>query len=101
MYSEVRLPTPTLDSFGEGELTDLDDRAAHILRMRSGMVDGDRHSLRAVGEELGIAEERVRQIQNEGLSLIRQLREVQRHLRTAPIKRATFRWRKPLKRRKK
>jgi DNA-directed RNA polymerase sigma subunit (sigma70/sigma32) len=90
---ELQLPTVNLDTFGEGELLDLDDRAAHILRMRSGMWDGEHHTLREVGDELGLAPERVRQIQNQSLVLIRQLREVQRHLRREPVPR-TFRWRK-------
>lgn len=78
-------------------MTDLDDRTAHILRMRSGMVDGERHTLEAIGDELGIDKERVRQIQKEGLKLIRQVREVQRHLRAEPKIQATYRWRKPPK----
>jgi DNA-directed RNA polymerase sigma subunit (sigma70/sigma32) len=84
VLSEVQLPSPALDTFGEGELTALDGRTAHVLRMRSGIWDGERHSLREVGEELGIQRERVRQIQNQGLTLIRQLREVQRHLLREP-----------------
>lgn len=90
-----QLPSTTLDSFGEGELFDLDDRTAHVLRMRSGMVDGQAHSLREVGEELGIKQERVREIQTQGLVLIRQVREVQRHLRREPALRAFYRWRTP------
>jgi DNA-directed RNA polymerase sigma subunit (sigma70/sigma32) len=79
-----QLPKVALDGFGEGELADLDDRTAHVLRMRSGMWDGERHTLREVGEELGIRRERVRQVQNQGLALIRHLREAQRHRRAAP-----------------
>ncbi|HEX6781569.1 MAG TPA: sigma factor-like helix-turn-helix DNA-binding protein [Solirubrobacterales bacterium] len=89
------LPFPGLDAFGEGELVDLDDRTAHILRMRTGMIDGKPHSLREVGEELGIKQERVRQLQNQGLLLIRQVREVQRHLRREPAIQAFYRWRTP------
>jgi len=95
MTPEMQLPQPELHSFGEGELSDLDDRTAHILRMRSGMLDGKPHTLREIGEELGIDHERVRQIQNGGLSLIRQVREVQRHLRREPRIRATYRWVRP------
>jgi DNA-directed RNA polymerase sigma subunit (sigma70/sigma32) len=79
-----RLRTPTLYTFGEAELFDLDDRTAHVLRMRSGMWDGELHKLREVGEEIGVKTERVRQIQNAGLCLIRQVREAQRHLREEP-----------------
>lgn len=75
------LPAVTLDTFGESELDDLEPRAAHILRMRSGMWDGEKHTFREIGEELGIRGERVRQIQQEGLALILKLREVQRHRR--------------------
>lgn len=96
-----QLPQPGLSSFGEGELIDLDDRTAHVLRMRSGMWDGDRHTLREIGEELGIDPERVRQIQARGLTLIRQVREVQRHLRRESRTRATYRWRRPPKGRRK
>lgn len=91
----LHLPNPNLDSFGEGELVDLDDRTAHVLRKRSGMMDGQRPLLREVSEELGIGEERVRQLQVSGLVLIRQLREVQRHLRREPAIQARYRWRLP------
>jgi hypothetical protein len=86
------LPLPTLDAFGEAELLDLEDKVAHVLRMRSGMVDGDRHTLTEVGDELGITKERVRQIEKQGLLLIRQVREVQRHIRPEPSLRAMYRW---------
>jgi DNA-directed RNA polymerase sigma subunit (sigma70/sigma32) len=87
------LPTVTLDAFGEGELLDLDDRTAHILRMRSGMVDGRRYPLWEIGQEIGLQQERVRQLQNQGLMVVRQIREVQRHMRSEPVIRARFRWR--------
>lgn len=95
MPDPIALPSPALDTFGEAELLDLDDRAAHILRMRTGMWDGEPRTLSAIGEELGIDKERVRQIQNQGLVLIRQVREVQRHLRGEPSIRAIYRWRTP------
>jgi hypothetical protein len=68
--SSPKLPPVTLDTFGEAELADLEPRTAHILRMRSGMM-GEPAS--------GVGPERIRQLQNEGLMLIRKLREVQRH----------------------
>lgn len=95
MPAPFHLPRPALDTFGEAELLDVDDRAAHILRMRSGIWDGERHTLSAIGEELGIEKERVRQLQNQGLLVILQVREVQRHLRREPSVRAHYRWRTP------
>ena len=73
-----QLPPVTLDTFGEAELADLEPRTAHVLRMRSGMM-GDPASPAEVGDELGVGPERIRQLQNEGLMLIRKLREAQRH----------------------
>jgi len=78
---------PTLYTFGEAELLDLDDRTAHVMRMRSGMWDGHLYRLHEVGEELGISRERVRQIQSSGLYLIRQVREAQRHMQDEPTMR--------------
>lgn len=78
------LPKPTIYTFGEAELLDLDRRSAQVLRMRSGMFDGQLYSLREIGEEIGLSSERVRQIQSQGLALIRQVRESQRHLEYEP-----------------
>jgi Sigma-70, region 4 len=83
------LPRVTLDTFGDSELGDLDHRTAHILRMRAGMM-GEPASRKEIGEELGIKGERVRQLENEGLALIRHLREVQRHRRLQPIRRRGY-----------
>jgi hypothetical protein len=94
MILNPQVPPVTIDSFGEGELLGLDDRTAHILRMRSGMWDGERHTLREVGEEIDLQQERVRQLEAEGLRVIRQLRESQRHLRYEPIS-IRYRWRLP------
>jgi DNA-directed RNA polymerase sigma subunit (sigma70/sigma32) len=78
-----KLPPVTLDTFGESELDDVADRVAHILRMRAGMM-GSPSTLEEVGEEFGVGLERIRQLENEGLALIRNLREVQRHRRSLP-----------------
>lgn len=86
------LPTVTLDTFGEPELDCLKGRTAHVLRMRSGMWDGEKHTYREIGEELGVKGERVRQIQQEGLALIWLLREVQRHRRPFPTRRGSYPW---------
>jgi RNA polymerase primary sigma factor len=82
-----RLRTPTLYTFGEAELLDLDDRTAHVLRMRSGMWDGRLYALREVGDEIGVTQERVRVIQNDGFAVIRQVREAQRQMRDEPTRR--------------
>ena len=89
----AELPVVTLDTFGEAELDELEPRVAHVLRMRSGMWDGEKHTCREIGEELGIKGERVRQIQQEGLALILKLREVQRHRRCIPRLRRSYPWR--------
>lgn len=89
---ENQLPKVSLDTFGESELFDLDGRTAHILRLRSGMMSAAAPSLRETGEELGLGPERVRQLQNEGLVLIRQLREVQRHQRRPNYGRHRYPW---------
>lgn len=93
MAPEIKIPVVALDTFGESELVDVDAQAAHILRMRSGMVDGSYHPLRELGEELGLSEERVRQLEDGGLIAIREVREGQRHLRRGPTNRARYRWR--------
>jgi len=89
------LPPVTLDTFGDSELDDLDHRTAHILRMRAGMM-GEPASRKEISEELGIKGERIRQLENEGLSLVRKLREVQRHRRLQPMSRggAGYIWRR-------
>lgn len=90
----MELAPVALDGFGEAELADVDDRTRHILRLRSGMWDGERHSLSDVGEEIGLGRERVRQLETQGLLVIRQVRESQRHLREQPTI-APYRWRLP------
>lgn len=49
-----------------------------------------------IGDELGLGKERVRQLENQGLVTIKQLREAQRHLRRErSITNARFRWKLP------
>jgi DNA-directed RNA polymerase sigma subunit (sigma70/sigma32) len=84
----------TIDTFGECELAALEDRTAHILRMRSGMM-GERHSQAEVAEELGVSREWIRQLENEGLMLIGKMRAVDRHLVIPPPrKRGRYVWRR-------
>jgi len=79
----VRLPRVDLDAFGEPELSELDDRSAHVLRMRTGMGDGRCRTLKEIGEELDISPVWVRQIQRKALVRIRDDREAQRHMDSA------------------
>ncbi len=52
-------------------LSSLPDRARDVIRKRYGL-DGERFTLEAIGQEYGITRERVRQIENFALKLIRQ-----------------------------
>ncbi len=48
-------------------LKDLEDREATVLRMRFGLADTEPHTLKEIGEKLGLTRERVRQIETEAL----------------------------------
>ena len=52
-------------------LSSLPDRARDVIRKRYGL-DGERYTLESIGQEYGITRERVRQIENFALKLIRQ-----------------------------
>ena len=45
----------------------LDQREAIVLRMRFGLDDHAPHTLKEIGEQLGLTRERVRQIETEAL----------------------------------
>jgi RNA polymerase primary sigma factor len=45
----------------------MDQREATVLRMRFGLGDTEPHTLKEIGEELGLTRERVRQIETEAL----------------------------------
>jgi RNA polymerase primary sigma factor len=49
-------------------LENLDTREATVLRMRFGLGDTQSHTLKEIGNELGLTRERVRQIETEALS---------------------------------
>ncbi len=49
-------------------LENLDTREATVLRMRFGLGDSDSHTLKEIGNELGLTRERVRQIETEALA---------------------------------
>ena len=46
---------------------DLDERASSVLRMRFGLDGVEPHTLKEIGEKLGLTRERVRQIETEAL----------------------------------
>lgn len=55
----------------ERMLADLPPREARVLRLRTGLQDGQTHTLREVGEKLGVTRERARQIERSALRKLR------------------------------
>jgi len=56
----------------EQVITNLPAREAMVLKMRFGLADGVRHTLREAGDKMGISRERVRQIEGNALNRLRQ-----------------------------
>ncbi len=50
-----------------GMLNDMDEREATVLRLRFGLDNFEPHTLKEIGERLGLTRERVRQIETEAL----------------------------------
>jgi RNA polymerase primary sigma factor len=55
----------------ETALSVLPPREVRILKLRFGLSDGRRHTLREVGEKMGVTRERVRQIEAQALRRLR------------------------------
>ena len=52
-------------------LKDLPAREVRILKLRFGIPDGNQHTLREIGDKIGVSRERVRQIENQALRRLR------------------------------
>jgi hypothetical protein len=57
-------------------LKGLPQRVSTIIERRFGLKSGNRETLEAIGQDFGITRERVRQIENEGLSVILAKKEI-------------------------
>ena len=49
----------------------LPQREARVLELRFGLLDGEAHTLKEVGEKFGVTRERIRQIETEALQRLR------------------------------
>jgi len=52
-------------------LEDIDERAAKILKLRYGLEGEDPMTLKEIGQRIGLTRERVRQIEHEALSRLK------------------------------
>ena len=59
----------------------LPPREVQILRLRYGLTNGETHTLREVGIKIGVSRERIRQIEAQAMSRLRQP-EIQHKLRS-------------------
>jgi RNA polymerase nonessential primary-like sigma factor len=56
-------------------LEQLPELQGQVLRMRYGIEDGEPMSLTAIGRQLGISRDRVRNLERDGLANLRRRRE--------------------------
>src|SRR5690606_23993136 len=78
MVADTNNPSPEDSVMGSDEinllmrmLSEIDDRAARILRLRYGLTGGDPMTLKEIGEHIGLTRERVRQIEHDALRKLR------------------------------
>jgi RNA polymerase primary sigma factor len=78
MVPDIHNPGPEDSVMGNDEialllklLTEIDDRAARILRLRYGLHGDDPMTLKEIGAEIGLTRERVRQIEHDALRKLR------------------------------
>lgn len=83
---EALLETDTLKTALE-LLAELDERESTVLKMRFGLENLETHTLKEIGEELGLTRERVRQIETEALAKLAQGLEGPRDRRLSNFRR--------------
>lgn len=78
LVADTHNPTPDQEVCDTDELrqlgellSDIDDRASNILKLRYGLTGEDPLTLKEIGERIGLTRERVRQIEHEALRKLR------------------------------
>jgi len=52
-------------------LTCLTEREREVIVRRTGFLDGERHTLEAIGQDFGVTRERIRQIETKAIKKLR------------------------------
>lgn len=78
LVADTHNPTPDEEVCGHDDLrhlnellTEIDERAATILKLRYGLEGDDPMTLKEIGERIGLTRERVRQIEHETIGKLR------------------------------
>ncbi len=84
LVADLHNPTPDQEVCDNDELrrleellSEIDERAAKILKLRYGLEGEDPMTLKEIGERIGLTRERVRQIEHEALNKLRDAMTVQ------------------------